>query len=167
VVDIQWCLDRLMVRRSIRRIVVGLATFLAVLCVGTIVVRRYLGLETPLAPHIVTVVMLIVWAYLLFGLPFERAWLARRHYRRNAAEYLETQVTLSLEQVTIVNEVLRSDFRWSLVKLIAHTPAGILFCNSAPQALVWLPDRLFEDKRLREQVLRLAEINKVQVKRLV
>lgn len=157
VVDFQQCLDRLLVRRSIRWLLGGSVTLLAALCLGSILI---------MGPHVVTVVVLIVWAYLLFGLPFERAWQARWHYRRHAAEYLETQVTLSLDHVTIVNEDLRSEFRWRYVRLVADAPAGIMFCDSARRSLFWLPARLFQGNGLREQVLTLAKCKGVYVQRL-
>jgi hypothetical protein len=155
-VDIQRCHDLLVVRRSIRRVVIGLATFLAALSLGAIAVRGYLGLETPLAPQVVTVVVLIGWAYLIFGLPLERASQARCAYRRHAADHLETEITVSLDRLIIVNESMRSEFRWRLVKLIVDAPAGTMFCNATRQPLIWLPTRLFAGNQLREQVLTLA-----------
>jgi hypothetical protein len=165
-VDIVRCHDLLTVRRSIRRIVVGFATSLAAISLGAIIVRRYLSLETPLSAQVVAIVVLIGWAYLLCGLPLERAWQARWSYRRRAADYLETQVTLSLDGLIVANEAGRSEFQWRLVTLIAETRAGMLFCNSTRQPLFWLPTRLFVGNQLRGQVLTLAESNGVPVHRL-
>ena len=128
-------------------------------------VRRYLGLETPVASQVVIVVVLIGWAYLLFGLPRERACQARWSYRRHAADCLETQITLSPDRLIVVNEAMRSEFEWQMVKLVADAPAGILFCSSARRALFWLPARLFVGNDLREQVLTLAASNGVAIQR--
>jgi small-conductance mechanosensitive channel len=166
VVDITRCSDLLLVRRSIRWLVVGFATLLAALALGVLVVRGYLGLETPVTSKVVSVVVLIGWTYLLFGLPRERASQARSAFRRHAADHLETEVTLSPDRVMLVNEAMRSEFQWRLVKLVVDAPAGILFCNSARQAMFWLPARLFVGNELRERVLSLAESNGVAIKRL-
>jgi hypothetical protein len=156
VVDLQRCYDRLMVGRPIRRLVVIFATVLAALCLWSILA---------MGPRITSVLMLVAWAYLLLVLPFERDWHARWRYRRRVAEFLETQVTLSEDRVATENESGRSDFRWGLVGLIADVPAGLLFCNKDRRPLFWLPGRLFEGNRQREQVLTLAKCNQVRIQR--
>ncbi len=165
-VDIQRCHDLLLVRSSVRRVAVGFATLLAALCLGALVVRGYLGQKTPVAPQVVTVVVIIGWAYLLFGLPRERVSQARRAYRSHAADYLETEIVLLPDRLIVVNEAMRSEFQWRLVKLVVDAPNGILFCNSARQALFWLPARLLAGNGLREQVLTLAESNGVATQHL-
>jgi hypothetical protein len=165
VVEFQQYRDLLIVRRSIRWAAIGIASFLAALSLAAIVVRRYVGLETPSGLYIVAGVFLFGWAYLLFGLRLERSWQARRYYRRHADQYLETQVTLSQDHVTVMNEAFRSEFRWRIVTLILDSPSGIMFCNAVPQPLFWLPVRLLEGD-LREQVLTLAATNRVRVRRL-
>lgn len=155
--DLQRCHDLLVFRRSIRWLGRGVAALVVVLCLAFVLV---------IGPHVVPVLMLAASAYLLFGLRFERAWQIRRHYRRNAARYYETQVALSADRVTFENEAIKSEFRWEVVGIIADAPAGLLFCNTARQVLFWLPARLFEGNRLREQALALAERNGVRVQRL-
>lgn len=56
-VDCARCHDLLLVRRSIRRIVIGFTSFLAALSPGAMLVSGYLGLETPLTPKVVTVLI--------------------------------------------------------------------------------------------------------------
>jgi hypothetical protein len=165
VVEIQRFRDLLMVRRSIRWVVIGLASFLVALSLGAIVLRRDEGLETPSGLYIFAGSLLLGWAYLLFGLRLERSWQARRYYRRHADQYLETQVALSQDHVTVMNDDFRSEFRWRMVTLILDAPTGIMFCNAVPQPLFWLPVRLLGGG-LREQVLTLAETNRVRVQRL-
>ncbi len=165
-VDLMRCYDLMLVRRSIRWVVIVLATVIAALCLCAVLVSRYLGPVMPLAPQLWAVAITIGWAYLLFGLPRERDSQARRAYRRRAADYLETEVTLSPDRLTIVNEAMRSEFQWRLVKLVVDAPAGIMFCNVPPQPLFWLPARLFNGDRSREQVLSLARSNGIPTQRL-
>jgi hypothetical protein len=166
-VAIQWCADRLAVRRPIRWLACGMATLLAALCAAALAFSRGMRSEVP-SPLLVTALMVwFIWVYLLFLLPRERAWMARRHYRRRAGEYLDTQVALSGDRVAIENDVMRSEMRWEAVGLILDVPAGLLFCNAVRQMLFWLPDRLLEDGRSRERVLSLARDRGVLVQRRV
>lgn len=159
-VNIQWCLDRPAVRRSIRWLACGVATLLAALCLAALVAvlvesrRRASAVPSPI--FVWFLVVWFVWVYLLFLLPRGRARMARRRYRRQAEKFLEAQVALSEERVTIENEAMRSELRWDLVGPIVDVPAGLLFCNSARQMLFWLPDRVLENDRSRECVLALA-----------
>jgi hypothetical protein len=155
-VNLLRCRDRLLFRRSIRWLAGGFVTFLAALCLGSILI---------MGPYVVSVLWLVTCVALLFT-PFERTWQARRHYRRHVGEYRDTQISLSEDRVAIENDAVKSEFRWQLVGVIADTPAGLLFCNSARQALIWLPARLVEGNGLREQILKLAESKGVRVQRL-
>jgi len=166
-VDIQWCVDRLVVRRSVRWLACGTATLLAALCLAALAFSRSMRSEVPLPLLVSTLVVWSFWVYGLFLLPRERRWSARRHYRRRAGDYLDTLVSLSEDRVAIENEVMKIALRWEAVGLIVDVPAGLLFCNAARQMLFWLPDRLLEDGRSRERVLALAGDHGVLVQRRV
>jgi hypothetical protein len=122
--------------------------------------------DTRSGAYFVITIGIYLWCYLSVMSPGAQAWLARRRYRRNPAKFLESRVTLSADCVAIENEVSRSEFRWELVGLIVDAPSGLMFCNTARQALFWLPNRLFEDNNLRGQVLALGESNEVRLQRL-
>ena len=157
VVEMQRCQGRLLIGRPIRWLAVVVATVLAAGCLASILL---------IGPHVATVVVLFALVYLVVVFPFERTWHVRRHYRRHAAKYLETRVSLSESRVSIENEAIMSESRWDLVGVIADTPSGLLFCNTARQAMFWLPARLFEGNTLREQVLSLAKRKGVRVQRI-
>lgn len=98
--------------------------------------------------------------------PTFQVWLARRAYRRKSSMFLESQVTLCADRLGIENDAVKSDFRWELVKFVADTPRGVLFCNALRQSIFWLPNRVFEDADSRAQLLKLAERNRVQVRQV-
>jgi hypothetical protein len=157
VVEIRRCHDLVLIRRSIRWLARGFAILLAGLLVWFMVEK---------GPNVISVVVLTVCLYLLFVLPYERAWSARRHYRRHAADYLETEVRLTPDRVSIANDAYRAEFVWRRLGGLAEARSGILFYDQAYQAVVWLPARLLEGNELRAQVLALATGNGVRVSRV-
>ncbi len=162
--DLLWYLTRVEVPRLKRWLVGGLATGMVVS--GILLTRIMIERDTRLGAYFVVLLGIFLWCYLLVLTPGWQAWLARRSYRSDPAKFLESRVTLSADWVTIENEVSKSEFRWELVGLIVDTPAGLMFCNTARQALFWLPNRLFEDNNVRGQVLALGESKKVRLQRI-
>ena len=106
------------------------------------------------------------WSLLLLLIPPVRGWEARRHYRKHAADYLETRVSLGDNRVEIENPMNASSFQWKAVGLVADTPEGLLFCNQALQVFFWLPERVLSADHLRERVLALVRVSGVSVRRL-
>jgi hypothetical protein len=159
VVHIRRYSDYLLLRRSIRWVAGTCATILAAPCAWGIV---------RIGPDVLSVSVLVAWAYLLFVLPFEREWSARRQFRRRAAEYLETKVTLSAGRVALETEEYKSEFVWRHIGVVAETPHGLLFCNTARQVLFWLQERLFADPDAgkREKALQRARDNGVSIRQL-
>jgi hypothetical protein len=151
------CRDRVLVRRSIRWLARGFAAALGGLMTWFMLDK---------GPGVVAVLTVGCCAYVLFGLPFERAWAARRYYRRHAADHLETEVRLSTDRVSVSNDVQQTEFAWHLLGGLADAPAGVLFYSQARQPLLWLPARLLEGNDLRARVLALAAANGVRVSRV-
>jgi hypothetical protein len=148
--------DRILLRKPLRWVVGLFATALAVVCTSAMFL---------IGPHPAAVAVILAWLCLLL-LPWERRWRARRHCRKHPEEYLETQVALTEDRVSIENEALRSEFQWKVVGLVCDTPQGLLFCDRAFRALFWLPARLFDGSQPREAVLELTARNAVRVRRL-
>lgn len=98
-------------------------------------------------------------------IPLEQRRAVRRHYRRHEAEYPDTEVTLAAGWVRIENDLLRSEFKWSVVGLVIDAPEGLLFCDRGNQCLFWLPERILDDA-LRQQVLNLAGGSEVAIRRM-
>lgn len=161
--NLQWYLTRVVVPRRVIWLVGSLATSIVVL--GLILTRLLFERDTRAGAYLVIAIGVYLWCYLVVMSPGVQAWLARRRYRRNPGMFLESQVTLSADRVALENEVARSEFRWELVGLIVDTPSGLMFCNTARQVVFWLPNRLFEENNLREQVLALGESHAVRLKR--
>jgi hypothetical protein len=116
-------------------------------------------------PDLIGIPMLTGSAYVLFLLPYERGWAARRHYRRHPGDYLESEVRLTGDRVTVGNDAFRAEYAWRLIGGLADSPAGILFYTQARQAVLFLPARLLERDKLRERVIALALGNGVRVSR--
>lgn len=155
VADLTRCHDRVLIRPSIRWLACGFAAALATLAIW--------GLYRN-GPDVFLIVVLVGCVYLLVVRPFERAWMVRRHYRRWAARYLETEVQLTADRLMMANDTHRSDLTWPLVRPVADSPAGVLFCNQAWQPLLWLPARIFQGNSLRACILDLAAGNGVEVR---
>jgi hypothetical protein len=166
VVQLNRYANRLQARRWLSYLAVGLCVMTTALVLWVVVLQGMMGLAMPWYVQIAFVLTVLIWVYPLVARDSLTAWLARRHYRRHAAGYLKTEVMLAADRVAIVNEAYRSELRWSLVGLVAATPAGILFCNQAQQPLFWLPNRVLEDDHSVPDVLTLAEANGVRVRRV-
>jgi len=116
--------------------------------------------------HPVVIGILVALFYLVFILPRDRVWAARRFYRRHADSYNESRVMLTPDWVHLENVTHRSDYSWSLLGLVCDTPEGLMFCNQANQCLFWLPQRLFEGNDLRERILELVASKDVLIQKL-
>ena len=165
VVAIWRYVDRLQAGSWLRRLVFGLTAFTIALLLWAVALSLWMGLGMPWYLQAAVAVASLLLAYPLLGRDSGIARLARRYYRRHATRFLKTEVTLAADRVAIINEALRSELRWSLVGLVASTPAGLLFCNEARQPLFWLPERVLEDDH-RSDVLALAEAQGVRVRRI-
>lgn len=98
----------------------------------------------------------------VFILPVERRWRARRSFRQNPDNYLETEARLTASQVSIANENHQTVFAWKLLKGVMDTPEGVMFYVETTPVL-WLPSRLFDGNDFRDQVLGLACDNGIPV----
>jgi len=156
-VALRHCHDRVLLRRPFRWLARGFAAALGGLMTWFILDK---------GPGVVAVLTVACCAYVLFVLPFERAWTARLHYRRRADDYLETEARLTTDRVSIVNAAQRTEFAWRLLGGLADSRAGVLFYTQERTAVLFLPARLFEGNDLRARVLALAAANGVRVSRV-
>lgn len=154
VADMRWCHDRVLVRPSVQWLARGFAAVLAALLTAFMVAK---------GPNVFVILSVVACGYVVFVLPYERCWQARRHYRRHANDYLETEVRLTPDRVLIGNDDHCSEFAWRLVGLIAESESGLLFCNLGGQMLFWLPARLFDGNMQWARILDMAESNGVRV----
>ena len=99
-VALRHCHDRVLLRRPFRWLARGFAAALGGLMTWFILDK---------GPSVVAVLTVACCAYVLFVLPFERAWTARLHYRRRADDYLETEARLTTDRVSIVNAAQRTE----------------------------------------------------------
>jgi hypothetical protein len=152
----------LVLRRPYRWAIRIFLTFLAALCVTSVVVR---GRHIEMGAIVLTISIIAVWLS-YFMSPVQRRWAARRYYRQHPERFEDTEVTLTASRVTIHNELQQASFAWKLVGAVGDSREGLLFCNEAWQPLFWLPERLFECPETRRRVLQLVEMNNVQIRPL-
>lgn len=157
VTDIQRYHDLLLLRRPFRWLAGLFTTALAILCSSAAIWLN--------GPNLVTGIVIVVWLCVLLG-PWEKKLRAQRHYRKHPEDYPESRVTLTEDRVWVENEERRSDYLWRLVGLVCDTPKGLLFCDRAYQVLFWLPGRLFEGNKKRDEVLQLVARNHVRMRQL-
>jgi hypothetical protein len=116
--------ELIVLRKSIRRLAVAVTTFIAALSIWVAYVRW----PTLFGKDLLVVMFFpALWLYLVFILPRERKWLARRQYRTNQAIFLETRVTISVDRIAFENSTMRSDFEWQVIASIGDTPQGVVF----------------------------------------
>jgi hypothetical protein len=164
-VDLWRCRARIEVRWQIKWLALGLLGFISLLILAALAVwlfSRPADLPPPLIPAAFVVA---VWVYLVFGLPAAVDRRARRHYRANIADHLESEVGLSEEGIRCTNKALEMALGWSQVKLV-DAPAGIMICNAANNFIAWLPARLLGDPGARAGVLGLAKAHGIPIRRL-
>jgi hypothetical protein len=98
----------------------------------------------------------------VFILPVERRWRARRFFRQNPDNHLETEAQLTASRVSIADECHQTVFAWKLLTGVMDTPEGVMFYAETDPVL-WLPARWLDGYGYREQVLGLACDNGIPV----
>lgn len=101
----------------------------------------------------IAVQFLLIWIFLVAILPLGYKRYVRYYYRKHEEQYLETRVCLGDERITIENESFSSSYQWKLFGFVVDTAQGLMFFGPDGQAWFFLPERLFEDLSLREEVL--------------
>jgi hypothetical protein len=163
VVDLHRHRDLLMLRKGLRYLGIGLMFgLIALAALGLVIRKDNQDLLTPL----VGLGFFLVCAYLVVVYyPLRRRTLIRRHYRKHAADYHETTVTISPDRIRIDNPSIQSDFDWKHVCVIAETVDGLLFCSHTLDVHFWLPSRLLTAES-RQLALEWAVRNNVQIRNL-
>lgn len=144
----------------------GLGTILLVLGMVFVTSGFFAERDTRFIAYFISFIGMVLLVSLFLQSPSAQAWQAKRHYRRFAEQFRESEVTLTTGRVAIQNEAMRTESRWDMIGVIGDTPAGLLFCGKGGYALFWLPNRVLEGDNTRDQVLALAESNGVRIQRV-
>jgi len=104
-----------------------------------------------------SVFFVLVWLFFATLAFLERLqrWDTRRTFRRQQKNYLESEVILAADVITIKNANFCSSFVWKALGLVVVTPNGLMFCDVHFGTLFWLPERVLGDGA-RESVLGLV-----------
>jgi hypothetical protein len=161
-VHIQRYQELLVLGRPVRRAVSFIVTLLAVAAIWWILA----WVEFPWWSWLMVAWVVVSWIIVVMLLTPGRARAVRRHYRKHAADYLESRVSIGIDSMEIENLTLKSSFQWKVIGLVANAPEGLLFCSKANHVYFWLPERVLAAGRVRDQILSLAGKSGVAVRNL-
>ena len=111
-------------------------------------------------------VVLAVFLYFPFGWFWLERHLVARHYRKHPEHYIESTVTFSDDTVAVGNANYDMRLRWNQLRSAVITPRGIMFVLPPHNPIFWLPQRLFDGNKKREQIIEMARKHNVPINRM-